>query len=139
MSTDYQQQINRLAPYQFKPGQSGNPLGINAGRKPSLLTALKRELESCYSDEPATKVSDRLAKRVVNIALHGEDDVALRAWSEIMNRTEGRPRQTIDLNSNEINLTFLAERLVDFAQKAKGVEIPLEVAEQLIANILELR
>lgn len=129
----------QLEPYKWKPGQSGNPLGRNGGRKPGLFKHLVALADEECPGEPATTRGEKIVRRLYEIAETGEPDVALRAINEILNRSIGRPRQTIDLNTTEIDITFLAERLVEFAKKAKGVEIPVETAEQLIARTLDLR
>lgn len=73
----------RLAPYQFKKGQSGNPSG-RPSRKP-LLQALKQLLR----DNP--DVERKLVERAVSEALDGDD----RFWKELRDMLDGKPAQAI--------------------------------------------
>lgn len=136
MATDNQSLTKHLKPHQWQPGQSGNPGGVGGGRRPSLVTALFKELAK--EGKSLKSQNDEVAGELVRLALYAKsEDTQLKAIVEIMNRTEGRPRQTIDFSSNEINVTVLAERLVEFAKKAKGVDIPADLAEQLILSSLD--
>ena len=67
---------------QFKPGQSGNPKG--RPKKRTLSEEIRDELQAGDN----LKV---IAKELIRMGREGD----LRAMSEIMDRTEGRPAQTI--------------------------------------------
>lgn len=83
----------------FKPGQSGNPKGRAKGSL-NLSTILRRMLEEeleVVEDGARVKkpVKDILVRKLIRKAIKGED---LKAISEIFDRVDGKPKQTIDQN-----------------------------------------
>lgn len=98
MGTQNQQLTSKphLAQYQFKPGQSGNPGGIGGGRKPSLITALYKELAK--TGQSGKTQNEEVSAELVRLALYAKsEDTQLRAITEIMNRMHGRPNQSISI------------------------------------------
>lgn len=90
-----------LTPWQ--EGQSGNPAGRPPGRH-SLLTMLNHVLDSTIpvpidmevdGQQVKTKIiiskREAMLLRYVNIALNGDDAVALHAINSVFNNLEGRP------------------------------------------------
>ena len=70
-------------PWQFKPGQSGNP-----GGRTALPPELRAKLESYAPD---------VIERLGELALHSTDErVALAASEIIMSRLYGKPAQAVD-------------------------------------------
>src|ERR1700753_1617886 len=99
MATDSQVKINaleRLRPYQFKKGQSGNPLGINAGRPVGLLTRLKRILNDGDENNPGKSRAAVVVDCLYDLAT-SPGPQQLEAIKEIFNRIEGKPLQRVEL------------------------------------------
>jgi len=88
--------------YQWKPGESGNPLGRPKGSR-NVTTNLKELLELTIStkdpitgemvDAPVTSI---LNARLVRNALDGDN----KAIKEIYDRIEGRPKQKLDVTAD---------------------------------------
>jgi hypothetical protein len=76
----------------FKPGASGNPHG--RPRLTVLSEALRAELAEQMPGASERTVAEALAAALVAAALNG--DVA--AAREIADRTEGKPKQAIDID-----------------------------------------
>jgi hypothetical protein len=79
----------------FEKGKSGNPAGFPKGQqkmKYVLLEMLAMSVEEFESFEPRTGV-EMMAKRIVDISIHGDDSEAGRAMKFITDRTEGRVRR----------------------------------------------
>ena len=74
---------DKYKPWQFKKGQSGNPSG-----KPKGNPAVK-ELLKANSLEAAQKLIDLLDC--------GVPKIELSAAQEILNRTEGKPRENVEI------------------------------------------
>lgn len=103
-----------LAPYFFKPGQSGNPKG--RGHTPDGFTAhLHRLLRKGYEPTEARRLAaeksgidlDRIESGATNAGAiaHVTLDLALRgdmaAIKEIADRTEGKPAQSVALTGGD--------------------------------------
>jgi Family of unknown function (DUF5681) len=86
----------KIVPYQFKKGQSGNPDGRP---KSTLLSKAYRELleTTCPSDSHARTYAMLIAERLVKQAVTNEK-YCVSAAAELADRTEGRPRQAVDLS-----------------------------------------
>lgn len=97
----------------WKPGESGNP----AGRPKSitLSEALRRELAK---DAPATEgaeaTGDTYAERIAAVLCAEAARGNVRAATEIADRTEGRPRQAVEVDMN----------VRDWRERAKAAGIP---------------
>ncbi|MGE5057242.1 MAG: DUF5681 domain-containing protein [Acidobacteriota bacterium] len=95
----------------FLPGKSGNP----AGRPPTkgLLIHLRGELGEVTNGLVAEAV---IARKLVNLAKRGN----LAAIRECFDRTEGKPRQQLDLNDITRELqNHTDEELLHYATTGK--------------------
>ena len=83
--------LSNLKP--FKPGQSGNP----AGRPKSitLSEAFRRQLSQPMPDDPEGRTFAEVIAERMCVAASGGDVSAAR---EIADRTEGKPRQSVDVD-----------------------------------------
>lgn len=79
----------------FKPGESGNPAGKPKGTR-NLSTILKEFLEE-EIDQDGSKIvlKDAIVRKLIKKANSGN----LRAIQEIFDRTEGKAKQEIRLDS----------------------------------------
>jgi hypothetical protein len=110
MSTDKQREstegadkrLSNLKP--FKPGQSGNP----AGRPKSitLSEAIRLQLAKKVSAGSDYTYAEAIAQVLCVAAVRGN----VNAAREIADRTEGRPRQSVDLDMNVHDWRELASR-----------------------------
>jgi hypothetical protein len=92
---DERGRFTKDAPNAFKPGQSGNPLG--RPRSITLSEAYRRALSQPLPGDPEGRtVAEVIATLVCAKAADG--DVA--AAREIADRTEGKPRQSVDVDMN---------------------------------------
>lgn len=87
----------------FKPGESGNPKG--RPRRTKLSEALAEQLAEAMPKQPEETIAEGVAQALIKRALLG--DVA--AIREIADRTEGKPRQAVDLNANLVDWRELAK------------------------------
>jgi hypothetical protein len=84
-------------PYAFKPGRSGNPAGRPPGTKPLLISKAMRDLmKQPFPDAPERNYAEMIGELLVGAALGGN----IKAISELLDRTEGRPKQTVHNVSN---------------------------------------
>ncbi len=77
---------------QFPKGTSGNPSGRPKLTK--LTNALRDQLAEIAPDAPEETIAEQIAKTLIKLALSGD----VQAIKEIGNRTEGLPKQAIDLD-----------------------------------------
>ena len=82
-------QTRKLKPW--KPGQSGNPGG--RPRRDAISAALRQQLAIQASDDRS--VADVVAAALIKRALRGD----VRAIREVADRTEGRPRQQLEIET----------------------------------------
>ena len=68
----------------FPRGRSGNPGGRPRGL--SITATLRAELDRPCADDPSVTKAERIAERLVGLALAGD----LAAIREVLNRTEGK-------------------------------------------------
>lgn len=80
--------------YAWKKGQSGNPDGVSKARL--LSEAYRAALKESPYDDPRTYAAI-VAAAIVKAAASG--DVA--AARELADRTEGRPRQAVDISTDD--------------------------------------
>jgi Family of unknown function (DUF5681) len=113
-------------PHAFKPGQSGNPQGRPRAR---VLSEYYREwLARPLPGDPARTFGDAIAEAVCRQAVEG--DVA--AAREIADRVEGKPRQAIDLSSEE-QRRAMVERAVNELMTEANLS-----REQAIKELIEM-
>jgi hypothetical protein len=95
---------DKIIPFRYKPGQSGNP----SGRPKGLIgAALFKQLR-----KSGGKDLERIVAGIIASATKGD----AKAFNAIRDSIDGRPTQSIDLNA-EVSMS-LAERL-ERARKAR--------------------
>ena len=77
---------NRSKNGQFLPGNNANP-----GGRPKGNPEVKEILKAASVDA---------AKRLVELSMSDNEKIALPATIEILNRTEGKPRECVSMNVN---------------------------------------
>jgi hypothetical protein len=117
----------------FQKGKSGNPGGLPKG-VPKVSVAYQKLLrmtaEELHEFKPQT-AADAIAHRQVMTAIYGEK--ALAAAKEITDRTEGKARQTVDLDQpSELErlIIWVRERVMSEA----GIELSREEAIERIVS-----
>jgi len=92
-------------PTAFKPGQSGNPAG--RPKSVTLSEALRLELAKMLpGDTQERTFAELIAQQLVRAAATGN----ILAAKEIADRTEGRPRQSVDVDMNVTDWRELARQ-----------------------------
>jgi hypothetical protein len=76
----------------FPPGTSGNPNG--RPKLTRLTEALREQLSEISPDADEQTVAEQIAETLIKLALSGD----VQAIREIADRTEGKPKQAIDLD-----------------------------------------
>jgi hypothetical protein len=120
---DAQGRFTKDTPNTFKPGQSGNP----AGRPKSitLSDALRLELAKVFpGDTQERTFAEVIAQRLVRSAATGN----ILAAKEIADRTEGKPKQVLD-----VDLSVMDWREVAHAHGLNEQDVIRE-AQRLIAE-----
>jgi hypothetical protein len=86
----------------FQKGVSGNPTGRPVKWRTLITQVLKEKLSRMQgSGENRKTFAEALADRLVACGLHPkpeEDKTVIAAITEIINYTEGKPKQQIDVN-----------------------------------------
>ena len=83
--SDSRQKTDRKLPRTaFKPGQSGNPSG--------------RPKENPEAKEILKAATVEAAKKLVGLLESKNEKIVLTASIEILNRTQGKPRESVDMN-----------------------------------------
>jgi len=83
-----------VEPYQFQPGQSGNPKGKPKGAR-SMSTILRELLETTIEvDGEKIPYSEAIIKKLIKRADKGN----LIAIREIFDRMEGKAKQEVQMN-----------------------------------------
>ncbi len=92
--------IKQNKPWQFQPGQSGNPKGKPKGSVNSFKSVLNTMLDRLDDADPEDKRTyrEKIAEYVIKKAKMGELDFI----KECINRSEGLPKQSIDQTITEI-------------------------------------
>ncbi len=80
----------------FSKGTSGNPNG--RPKLTRLTDALRQQISESNPDADDQTVAEQIAKTLIQLALSGD----VQAIKEIGNRTEGLPKQSIDLDVQAI-------------------------------------
>ena len=91
--------------YGFQPGESGNP----AGRPKSitLSEAYRKALAQPFPDDPQNRTfAEVIAEKMALSAASGEVGSA----REIADRTEGKPRQALDIDMSVMDWRAIAEQ-----------------------------
>lgn len=118
-----------LAAHSFKPGQSGNP----GGRPRQVATKLLREM-SAAQVEGAGDGETRLS-RIVNQLLSKAEGGDLDAIKIVLDRLEGRPRQSVSLDMNERErYERMVENMIE-SEAAEGRELTREQAIDALATV----
>jgi uncharacterized protein DUF5681 len=97
-------------PHVFKPGVSGNPAGRPKSR--ALSEELRARLREQYPGKDDATYATMVARKLIDLAVAGE----IPAIKEVFDRVEGKPRQAIDLSTDERKrrmVTDAVERLMD--------------------------
>jgi hypothetical protein len=96
--TDGEQTVNgKFAPgnsigKQFTTGVSGNPSG--RPRLTKITEALREQVSEELPDASEGTIAEAIARRLIKLALGGD----IAAIREVLDRTEGRPKQSLDLD-----------------------------------------
>jgi hypothetical protein len=118
---------------QFQKGKSGNPGGLPKG-VPKVSVAYQKLLrmtaEELHEFKPRT-AADAIAYRQVMTAIYGEK--ALAAAKEITDRTEGKARQTVDLDQPS-EMERLIIRVRERVMAQTGIELSREEAIKRIVS-----
>ncbi len=77
---------------QFPPGVSGNPNG--RPKLTRLTDALREQLAELSPDAPEETIAEQIARALISEAKSGN----VQAIREIADRTEGKPKQAIDVD-----------------------------------------
>lgn len=133
MGTALQSKTSHLAPHQWGKGQSGNPGG--GGRKPSLITALYKELAK--PGKTLKTQNDEVAAEIVRLALEGKsEDTRVKAITEIMNRLHGRPHQSFAVTAtNDEDFQNMVRLFVNECQRL-GLSTDEQDAETYLSEIV---
>jgi hypothetical protein len=81
----------------FQKGESGNQKGRPKLTK--LTDSLRQQIAEISPDSPEETIAEQIAKTLIKLALSGD----VQAIKEIGNRTEGLPKQAIDLDIQATN------------------------------------
>lgn len=85
----------------YKKGQSGNPTG-KPHRMFTLVTmALRERLAQPLSRESKITWAERLAEVLIDCVFHPDpelDKTRILAWTEIVDRCEGKAKQQLEIN-----------------------------------------
>jgi hypothetical protein len=92
-----QTQKNKFSPgnkvgNRFKKGETGNPSGRPKLTK--LTEALREQLAETLPDAPEETIAESIARALIKEAKNGN----VQAAREIADRTEGKPKQSIDVD-----------------------------------------
>jgi hypothetical protein len=92
-----QTQKNKFSPgnkvgNRFKKGETGNPSGRPKLTK--LTEALREQLAETLPDAPEETIAESIARALIKEAKSGN----VQAAREIADRTEGKPKQSIDVD-----------------------------------------
>jgi len=116
-------------PHAWPKGKSANP----SGRPPDTVTPhLRARLKEQYPGKDEATYGRMVAYKLVDLALDGE----IGAIREVIDRVEGKPKQTIDLSVEERRREF-AERAIEALMSDAGIERD-EAIEQLTRLAPEL-
>jgi hypothetical protein len=91
-------------PHAWKPGQSGNPTG--RPKSVTLSEACRKSLASPVPRDPQGRTyAEVIADKMVAAAARG----SINAAKELADRTEGRPRQALDVDLSAMDWRAMAQ------------------------------
>jgi uncharacterized protein HemY len=76
----------------FPKGESGNPSG--RPKLTRLTDALREQITEQLQNAPERTIAEAIARKLIKLALDGD----IAAIREVFDRTEGKPKQAIDLD-----------------------------------------
>jgi hypothetical protein len=88
----------------FKPGETGNPAG--RPKRTKLTDALTAKLAENAPGASEETIAERIAQALINEALNGN----VQAIREIGDRTEGKPRQALEIDMAVMDWRAIAEQ-----------------------------
>jgi len=86
-------------PFQWKPGQSGNPLG--RPKKEATVTSLVQEILDQTDSKSGKTHAMLIAEAMVKLAL--KDPQVLK---ELLNRTEGKVTEVVDMRTQAVSILY---------------------------------
>ena len=133
--TDNKRRNGQFAPgnklgNRFQPGESGNPNG--RPKRTKLTEALTAQLAEMAPAAPEKTIAETIAKALIDEALKGN----VQAIREIGDRTEGKPRQSLEIDArlfdwrelaranglSEQDVLHEAQRLIESTLTASGAQ-----------------
>jgi NACalpha-BTF3-like transcription factor len=115
----------------FQPGRSGNPSGRPKSR--TLSEAYRIMLKQPLPEDPSRTYADAVAETLCRRAVFMGDVVAAK---ELADRTEGKPKQTIDVSLEERKREMVEDAIAALVEQAKVSRE--EAIEQLTAIAPEM-
>jgi hypothetical protein len=88
----------------FPKGESGNTAG--RPRLTKITDALREQVSEELPDAPERTIAEAIARKLIKLALGGD----IAAVREVLDRTEGKARQAIDLDIQATNWREEAQR-----------------------------
>jgi len=125
---------NRNEQGQFTPGNNANPEGRPKGSL-SIVAILKKKLEEVPTKNNKEKKSyaEKIAQKLIETALSKFDVHSLRALQDVIDRVDGKPKQSvlltdpdIDALLNELDDDYNEEELKELEEQAMEDEPPLQ-------------
>ena len=116
----------------FQPGQSGNPNG-----RPKSITvsdALRRALKEVNSD--GRTIAEVICDQLLHLAIKGRGHIKIRAIQEIVDRVEGKPRQSVEVLVPKSEIDRYESLIEQYLQAAKDQGIDL-TRDQAISYLAE--
>ena len=103
--------VEYIKPYQWKPGQSGNP---NGRPKVKLVSEYVREKLADINPLTNKTVAEEIAEKVINQAIEGIHE----ARNTLLDRTEGKVIQTYSIDKQEVKITGSLDDLIKLRELA---------------------
>ena len=138
VNTDEIQSNNK--PWQFKPGQSGNPAGKPKGAKhfATLFKELLQEqvdiLDKSTGKKQRMTMLKAMALSMAQQAMRGN----VKAFSAVADRLDGKPQNYLDITSdgesfiNPDNKKKIDEAIFEYLTGKRSIEVP--VKKKLLVN-----
>lgn len=82
-----------IAPFQWKPGQTGNPKGRPKNRTLTEIVREYMEKEGMTPDGRELILSEAMAETILKMALGGNTEVIKELWA----RLEGKSKETLEI------------------------------------------